>query len=332
MAKDRRGQTPQKEVTKGQFIARIAIAGVITLVGIVLIVVACATMASNVANSMKKDDDTTATTVYHGATTTTLSTTVTTVPAVTTTTVTDTTSTTDVTTTTTEVTTTTEETTTTTQTTTTTTTQTQPTSAPTQVDGHFVASNGTEWNLRLVNAWNQMTQAESETLPITYISDIEAVDSRIVEPLQQMLSDAGHGLYVTSSYRSYATQERLYNNKVDRVMAANSSLSYDEAARIAATEVARPGTSEHNTGLAVDLLYEGQYSLEQDWEDGEVFDWLMAHCHEYGFILRFPEGKEGVTGVIYEPWHYRYVGKDAASEIMARGITLEEYLQEQQGG
>ncbi|MBR5133998.1 MAG: M15 family metallopeptidase [Clostridia bacterium] len=209
----------------------------------------------------------------------------------------------------------------------TTTTTTETTTTTTAVSSEYPV-DGT-WNLKLVNKWHSMTQAESELLPIVTLSGSEACDSRVKKPLQDMLAAASsYGLYVTSSYRSYATQERLYENKVGRVKAAYPSLTDQEARDLAATEVARPGTSEHNTGLAFDFLYSGMYSLEQDWENGEVFDWLMEHCHEYGFILRFPKGKEEITGVIYEPWHYRYVGVEAATEIMSRGITLEEYVKE----
>ncbi len=201
------------------------------------------------------------------------------------------------------------------------------TSPPVSSEGHYVQGEGAAWNLRLVNPWNGMSQAESDTLPITGYRGLE-LDSRVTESLDAMLAAGSrYGLYVTSAYRSYSVQQQLFENKIGRVQ-REVGCSYEEAADIAATEVARPGTSEHNTGLAVDLLYDGCSVLEEVWEDGEAFDWMMAHCAEYGFILRFPRGQQDVTGVIYEPWHYRYVGREAASEIMARGITLEQYLQE----
>lgn len=236
-----------------------------------------------------------------------------------------TTVTTTVTTTTTTQTTTTTATTTTTLPTTTTTTA-APTTTTAATKPSFTPQDDGVWNLKLVNKWNTMTQAESDQLPISWFSGSEYCDSRIVEPLRAMLAAGSeYGLYVTSGYRSYSLQERLYNNKVQRVMNAQGC-TYEEALDIAATEVARPGTSEHNTGLAVDLLHNECWELERYWEDSEAFDWLMEHCAEYGFILRFPEGKQDITGVIYEPWHYRYVGVEAATEIMSRGITLEEYV------
>ena len=98
------------------------------------------------------------------------------------------------------------------------------------------------------------------------------------------------------------------------------------AQRQAAMWVARPGTSEHQTGLAVDIVDTSYQILDEGQENTPVQQWLMAHCAEYGFILRYPTDKGAVTGVGYEPWHYRYVGKDAAKEIMEKDITLEEYL------
>lgn len=93
----------------------------------------------------------------------------------------------------------------------------------------------------------------------------------------------------------------------------------------AARWVARPGASEHQTGLAVDIVDASYQALDRGQEDTAVQRWLMAHCAEYGFILRYPTGKVERTGVNYEPWHYRYVGVDAARKIMKDGLCLEEY-------
>ena len=87
-----------------------------------------------------------------------------------------------------------------------------------------------------------------------------------------------------------------------------------------------PGASEHQTGLAVDITDRYYEIKDSSIENTETFKWLKEHCAEYGFILRFPKGKEDITQVVFEPWHFRYVGKQAAAEIMAAGITLEEYL------
>ena len=88
-----------------------------------------------------------------------------------------------------------------------------------------------------------------------------------------------------------------------------------------------PGTSEHETGLAVDLVDENNQNLDETQEQTAVQQWMIAHSWEYGFVLRYPNGKSDVTGIIYEPWHYRYVGKEAAREIHETGLCLEEYLQ-----
>lgn len=184
------------------------------------------------------------------------------------------------------------------------------------------------WNLILVNPWNVWTEAELDAqTDIMWYSGSESVDSRIVDSLNAMLSDgAQYGLWVCSGYRSYGTQEILFGREVDEVLSLQGGSRADAEAK-AATVVARPGTSEHHTGLAVDLLHSECWELEEYWDQSAAFDWMQAHCAEYGFILRYPKEKQHITGVIYEPWHYRYVGVEAATEIMSRGITLEEYLQ-----
>ena len=155
-------------------------------------------------------------------------------------------------------------------------------------------------------------------------------DKRAAADLEAMLADAeaaGCKLYLVSGYRSVERQTALFKRKTNSFMA--EGFSREEAEKQAAMWVARPGTSEHNTGLAADIVSADWYSkhsdLTADFEDTPEFEWLYAHCADYGFILRYPRGKENVTGVTYEPWHYRYVGKDAAKAIMQAGGTLEEY-------
>lgn len=209
---------------------------------------------------------------------------------------------------------------TTTVTTTTVTTTVTTTTAPTK------APISTSSDLRLVNPWNPMTKEQIASQNLVHYSGNYYVDANMLSSLKAMLNaGSAYGLYVTSAYRSYDTQEGLYQNKVQRVINA-TGMSYENALVEAATVVARPGTSEHHTGLAVDLLHSQCWELEEYWDQYEAFDWMKAHCAEYGFILRYPKEKQSITGVIYEPWHYRYVGVEAATEIMSRGITLEEYL------
>lgn len=104
--------------------------------------------------------------------------------------------------------------------------------------------------------------------------------------------------------------------------------SEEGAREEAARWVARPGTSEHETGLAVDIVDKGYQILDRKQEQTPVQQWLMEHCVRYGFILRYPTDKSELTGIGYEPWHYRYVGPEAAAAIMEQGICLEEYAAE----
>ncbi len=207
---------------------------------------------------------------------------------------------------------------------TTATTATQPTAL--FVDGHYVQQSVPAWNLQLVNGWNPLpADHDYEANLIAYGSG--QFDARAAAALREMLSaGAAYGLRPVSLFRSYDLQVSLFNREVNEWKALGYSQA--DAEKNAATEVARPGTSEHHMGLAADILSDGVYSLEESFENTAAFAWLKAHCAEYGFILRYPKEKEDVTGVIYEPWHYRYVGVEAATDIMARGITLEEYLAE----
>ena len=290
MAKDRR---QENKAAKQQRLARILVA-----VGALLVVILTIVLLAR--PKKPPTDGPTIPTVAVSTTTTVTTKTVTTTPV--------------------EETTTTEEETTTTEDETTATETVETTAAPQNYDDG-------SWNLLLVNPWNSLSEAwVRDESNLVYASNGEYVDYRIVDQLNAMLeAGAEYGLYVTSGYRDYDTQVYLYNNKVDRVMAAEGC-SYEEALDIAATEVARPGTSEHHTGLAVDLLHNECWELEEYWEDSAAFDWMMEHCADYGFILRYPKSSQHITGVIYEPWHYRYVGVEAAQAIMSQGITLEEYL------
>lgn len=187
-------------------------------------------------------------------------------------------------------------------------------------------NSGKDWQLTLVNPWN--------TLHTSYQVNVAEIDSRFgagklfdaraVKYLNAMCEAAlndGVSLSVISAHRTYDYQQMLYNNEVAEYKMYNPGCSEDEALKAAATEVARPGTSEHNLGLAVDFN-----SVEQNFENTDAFRWLNEHCTEYGFILRYSTTTQDITGVIYEPWHYRYVGKENAKKIRASGLTLEEYV------
>ena len=200
--------------------------------------------------------------------------------------------------------------------------------------GSYAAGEEIPWNLRLVNDWNPLPEGYEDKVTYKQLNvlyrrlDSHKGDSRVLEHLDAMMA-AGRAagikdLAVQSAYRTVATQKRLYWNEVDEHRTGvYSELKAQYAAN---TVVKRPGYSEHHLGLAFDLGGNGNFNLNQNFEKTEAFKWLIAHCHEYGFILRFPKGKEAVTGVIYEPWHYRYVGVEAATYIMENGLCLEEYL------
>ena len=184
------------------------------------------------------------------------------------------------------------------------------------------------WYLMLVNQSHPM---EDGYVPeLANIDDSHQVDARVLEPLQNMLkaaSDEGYSLYVCSAYRSVDRQKELFNESmIDYV---NQGMTYYEAAIETAKSIAWPGESEHATGLAMDIVSSDYAGLDE--KQGETDDqkWLMEHCYEYGFILRYPKDKSEDTGIIYEPWHYRYVGVETALAIRDQGVTLEEYLNEE---
>lgn len=186
-------------------------------------------------------------------------------------------------------------------------------------------SQDTAWELLVVNGANPLPE-EFEIPELTELKGGHAVDSRMYLALQQMMDDcraAGLEPWICSSYRTREKQEELFQNKVERLLAVGYSEegAWEEAARW----VARPGTSEHETGLAVDIVDKGYQILDRKQEQTPVQQWLMENCARYGFILRYPTDKSELTGIGYEPWHYRYVGREAAAAIMEQGICLEEY-------
>lgn len=158
----------------------------------------------------------------------------------------------------------------------------------------------------------------SETLFRTYCQ----LDVRCAPYYIEMYNAAlKEGCYLTpfSGYRRISTQKSNFENEMQIYL--KKGYTFDEAYNKAATNILPPGTSEHNLGLAMDIV-----SINHNFDKSKEFKWLMEHAAEYGFILRYPADKTDITGVQYEPWHWRYVGKEAATEIMSKGITLEEYL------
>ena len=183
--------------------------------------------------------------------------------------------------------------------------------------------------LLLVNATHTITADFNQnggfaSLDKTYINgSLSQVDKGMHPYLVAMIDAArkdGVWMSVCSPYRSYAIQSMLFNNKVNSVIKAGTPA--DQAEAVAARSVARPGTSEHQTGLAVDIN-----TASSAFESQPAYAWLKEHAQEYGFILRYPENKTDITGIKYEPWHWRFVGINAAKEMNRLGVTLEEYVE-----
>lgn len=183
-----------------------------------------------------------------------------------------------------------------------------------------------DWSLKLVNTWNPLDAGEEIKLS-TLLNGLE-IDERIVDPLQEMIEtaklEAGLDIIVCSAYRSKERQTELFNERISVELEKGSD--YWEAYESVCEGTALPGTSEHELGLAVDLVGRDYQNLDSKQQETAVAIWLEKNCYRFGFILRYPEGKEDITGIGYESWHYRYVGQAVAEHIMMNGITLEEYL------
>ena len=151
-------------------------------------------------------------------------------------------------------------------------------------------------------------------------------DSRVINPLTNMLKAAkedGVDLVLCSPYRDYNRQVELFNKKIDKYM--KKGYSYAESYQMTSQAVTTPGASEHEAGLAFDIVTKRYALLNDGFGDTEAGKWLAENCYKYGFILRYPLGKEDITGIEYEPWHFRYVGKEAATYMTKEGLTLEEF-------
>ena len=193
--------------------------------------------------------------------------------------------------------------------------------------GAQASSLQSDWRMVLVNP--------NVKLPDDYTVETETADAATGKELQTEAAEAyrqmakaaeadGVSLMLCSGYRSVEYQQGLFDKKVEQCL--SEGLSQEEAEIKAATIVAAPGHSEHNTGLAADIVTPDHQMLDTAFEQTPAFAWLSQHAAEYGFILRYPRDKTAITGIIYEPWHYRYVGVDNAAAILQSGGCLEEYL------
>ncbi len=181
-----------------------------------------------------------------------------------------------------------------------------------------------DWRLVLINKQHPIPEGYDFKLG-SFASGMRC-DERVIEDLLLMMQAAkkdGFNLVVRSPYRTSDHQEDNFNNKIRKYM--RQGLSYMEAYKVSSRVITVPGCSEHEVGLALDITSETYLQLEQGFADTKEGKWLAEHSHEYGFILRYPEGKEYITSIEYEPWHFRYVGREAASVMKEEGICLEEF-------
>lgn len=181
-----------------------------------------------------------------------------------------------------------------------------------------------DWRLALIN--------KQHPIPADYDFTLGAFnsgmlcDERVIEDLLLMMKAAkkdGVNLEVCSAYRGDNRQEFLFEKKIKNYM--GQGMSYMESYKRASQTVTVPGASEHQVGLAQDIWSASYKSLDAGFGETEAGKWLARHSHEYGFILRYPAGKEHITSIEYEPWHFRYVGREAAKVMQEEGLCLEEF-------
>lgn len=184
-----------------------------------------------------------------------------------------------------------------------------------------------DWRLILVNPSHRLPDDFSvETAALPADPDVR-FDARAVGNLEKLVDaceQAGHSIIIRGAFRTLDQQQELFDNKTQKYL--KQGLSQEEAEEKAATVVAYPGTSEHELGLAVDIVSADNLDLNTKQEDTPTQKWLMAHSWEYGFVLRYPPEKKALTGIIYEPWHYRYVGRTVAEVMKKEDLCFEEFL------
>lgn len=207
------------------------------------------------------------------------------------------------------------------------------TSEPASATGTGATTGGgdADWLLTLVNNNVKLPDGWEDTL------ETKVADSSTGKELATVAADAfinmknaaaaeGVDLMLCSGYRSVEYQQSLFDAEKQKWL--DKGNSEEEAYNQAKTVVAVPGYSEHNSGLAADIVTPKHQNLDEAFGKTDAAKWLFEHAPEYGFILRYPENKQAITGIIYEPWHYRYVGVENAKAITASGLCLEEYLDE----
>ena len=184
-----------------------------------------------------------------------------------------------------------------------------------------------DWKLILINKQNSIP--EDYEFKLGTLAGTMQCDERVIDYVKDMVAAAkndGVNLVVRSPYRTLDRQTYLFSRKITNYM--NKGMSYVDAYRLASEAVTVPGSSEHQVGLAFDITCDYYTSLDENFGETEAGIWLAENSYKFGFILRYPLGKEYITGIEYEPWHFRYVGVDAATVITLEEICLEEFWEE----
>lgn len=180
----------------------------------------------------------------------------------------------------------------------------------------------TDWNLRLANYENILP--EDFEVEVANIDDTRQFDARAIKYLKQMMNSMGKdgisNVWVQSAYRSVERQKELYDNSVKKYL--KQGKTQEEAEKLTDEYINKPGSSDHNLGLAVDFNY-----VDNKFEDLDAFKWLKKNAEDYGFILRYPKDKEDITKISYESWHWRYVGEEHAKKMNELNMCLEEYIE-----
>lgn len=187
-----------------------------------------------------------------------------------------------------------------------------------------------DWNLILVNNW--LPLPEDFDVELAEVDNEQLIDERIVDAWnewKQAAEEAGHNLFFASGYRSVERQTNNYNNRIQSYI--QEGYSEEEAVQLTEEYIAIPNHSEHHTGLALDIvdqewIADGQ-GLVPEYDTQESQQWLVETMQNYGFVLRFPEGKEELTDINYESWHFRYVGPENAAFMVEYDLVLEEYYE-----
>ena len=178
-----------------------------------------------------------------------------------------------------------------------------------------------DWQIRLVNRDNPLP--DDFTVELENLDASRKFDKRAIEPLKQMICDMRDqgikNIWAQSTYRSIEYQKGLYEKSINKYL--KQGKSQEEAQKLTDEYINKPGTSEHHLGLAVDFN-----NVDEGFENTKAYKWLLENASDYGFILRYPKEKEDITGIEYEPWHWRYVGPEHAKKMKEQNLCLEEYV------